>query len=490
MGTQKSLRIAVIGAGASGMITVVKLREIGQHNIQVFERGEDIGGTWRDQVYPGVACDVPSHLYRFSFAPNPDWSSVCASGSEIHSYLKKVSEDYHIRKNVTFGVDVLDAKWSEQAWHLKTSAGDFGPFDVVITAMGILRLPIFPDIEGRSSFAGISLHSSNWEPDLDVTGKRIGVIGTGSTATQIVPALLAEAKAVTQFQRTPQWIMPLPNEAIPEDERARYRESPEKMQAIYEKLGDDFNNKFAAAVVGANDRFYARMERLCRENLEESIKDPVLREKLRPDYKVGCKRLIMSDRYYDAIQRSNAHLVTEGIDRIEELGVRTNDGVLHEFDILVYATGITAHTPFEPMTVTGTDGKTIDEAWQQGAKAYLGVAIPDFPNFFTIGGPNSPIGNFSFLMTAERQVSYIMKMVEKLAQGEVKSISPSQAATDRFNKAIQEKMSDTIWVTGCVSWYQDKHGNIASWPWSYQEFERMLDTPDFEDFEMYGKALV
>lgn len=483
MAEKRKLKIAVIGAGSSGLMAVVKLREIGQTDIQVFERASDLGGTWRDQVYPGVACDVPSHLYRFSFAPNAEWSTNCAAGSEILSYLRRVSEEHDITRDIKFDCEVDEARWTDRGWQLKTSQGQFGPFDAIITAMGILRNPILPEIEGRGSFAGAEMHSANWEPNLDITGKRVGVIGSGSTATQLVPAVVSKAKDVLQFQRTAQWIMPLPNDPIPEETKQLYRENAQKLQALYEKLGDDFNNKFAAAVVGANPRVYAYMERICKENLER-VKDPDLREKLRPDYEVGCKRLVMSDRYYEAIQEPNAHLITEGIERIEPKGVRTRDGTLHELDILVYATGINAHTPFAPMKLIGQGGQTIEEAWKDGAKAYLAVAIPDFPNFFTIGGPNSPIGNFSFLMTAERQASYIVQLVDALADGTAAKLAPSHSATDAFNQAIRDKMGDTVWSTGCASWYKDEHGNISSWPWSYAEFERMLARPDFDDFKI------
>lgn len=486
--TRRKLKIAVIGAGASGIMTVVKLREIGQNDVRVFERASDIGGTWRDQRYPGVACDVPSHLYRFSFAPNPDWSQVCASGTEIHAYLRGVYEKYKIAANVTFNAEVQEARWDGEAWRLETAAGRFGPFDVVITAMGILRTPLFPQIEGREGFAGKSMHSAQWDTTLDLAGKRVGVIGTGSTATQIIPAIVDRVKEVVQFQRTPQWIMPLPNDPIPEDQKRIFRTDPDAMRRHYEKLADDFNNKFAAAVVGANPRVYERMVQLCEENLENSVADPALREKLRPDYKVGCKRLVMSDGYYAAIQKPNARLVTEKISRIEPQGVRTADGELHEVDVLVYATGISAHTPFAPMKLVGSNGLSIDEAWKDGAKAYLAIGIPEFPNFFTIGGPNSPIGNFSFLMTAESQCSLIVQLVDTLASGAATALAPSRRATEAFNQAVRDKIGDTVWSTGCSNWYQDKHGNISSWPWTYGEFEAAMSRPKLEDFDMHERV--
>jgi cation diffusion facilitator CzcD-associated flavoprotein CzcO len=298
----KKLKIAVIGAGAAGIMAVIKLREIGQTDVRVFEAAADIGGTWRDNRYPGIACDVPSHLYRYSFAPNADWSRVCASGSEILDYIRRVYNDFDIQRHVTFNAEVKTATYGKGTWTLETTAGTHGPFDVVITAMGILRQPALPDIEGLDSFEGVKFHTLHWRDDVPLEGRRVGIIGTGSTATQIITAIVARTGKLSVFQRTAQWIMPLPNTPIPEEDKERFRQDPVLMQKRYDDLADDFNNKWAAAIVGQAPRVYAHIERACLDNLEQSVKDPVLREKLRPNYKVGCKRLVMSDGFYDAIR--------------------------------------------------------------------------------------------------------------------------------------------------------------------------------------------
>lgn len=484
----RKLRIAVIGGGASGIMAAIKLREIGQTDIQVFERAAEIGGTWRDNRYPGIACDVPSHLYRYSFAPNPDWTRVCASGSEILEYLRRVYDDFDIQRHMVFNAEVEAATYDKGTWTLETTVGIRGPFDVVITAMGILRHPTMPDIEGLDSFEGIGFHTAHWREDVDLAGKRVGIIGTGSTATQIISTIVARTGRLSVFQRTPQWIMPLPNTPIPEEEKERVRRDPVLMQKRYDDLADDFNNKWAAAIVGQLPRVYAHIERTCQVNLEESVRDPVLREKLRPDYKVGCKRLIMSDSFYEAIQHPNADLMTESIMRIEPKGVRTADGRLHELDVLILATGYNAHATFEPMRITGRGGLTIEEAWKDASEAYLAVAIPGFPNFFMIGGPNSPIGNFSFLMTAERQCGYAIRMIQHMLVAGVKAVAPKPEATREFNEAIRKQMGSTIWSTGCRSWYMDKNGNIASWPWTFQHFEDMMGMPELEHYEQYDGA--
>ena len=484
----RKLKIAVIGAGASGIMAVIKLREIGQTDVQVFEQGADIGGTWRDNRYPGVACDVPSHLYRFSFAPNPDWTRVCASGSEILDYVRRVYDDFDIQRHVTFNAEVKSATYDKGTWMLDTTVGLHGPFDVVITAMGILRKPAYPDIAGLDSFAGTQFHTLHWPQNVSLEGKRVGIIGTGSTATQVISAIVAKTSKLSVFQRTAQWIMPLPNTPIPDEEKAEFRRDPVLMQKRYDDLADNFNNKWAAAIVGQLPRVYAHIERTCQENLENSVKDPVLREKLRPDYKVGCKRLVMSDSFYDAIQHPNADLVTDGIERIEPQGVRTVDGKLHELDVLILATGFDAHATFAPMQIIGRDGLSMDEAWKDGAQAYLAVTVPGFPNFFMIGGPNSPIGNFSFLMTAERQCGYAIRMIQHLVVSGVQAVAPTPQATREFNEAVRKQMGTTIWSTGCKSWYMDKNGNIASWPWTFQHFENMMGMPEIGHYEQFTAA--
>lgn len=488
MNNNRKLKIAVIGGGASGIMAVIKLSEIGQTDVQVFERASEIGGTWRDNRYPGIACDVPSHLYRFSFAPNPDWTHVCASGSEILDYLRRVYEDFNIQRHVVFNAEVKTASYHDSQWTLETTVGTHGPFDVIITAMGILRKPAVPDIPGLASFAGTKFHTLHWPEGLQLEGKRIGIIGTGSTATQIVSAIVSKASKLSVFQRTAQWIMPLPNTPVSEEDKERFRRDPVLMQKRYEDLADDFNNKWAAAIVGQAPRVYAHIERTCCEYLEQSVPDPVLREKLRPDYKVGCKRLVMSDSFYKAIQQPNAELVTDHITAIEPNGVRTDDGRLHELDVLILATGFDAHATFEPMKVIGRNGLALDEAWKDGAQAYLAVAIPEFPNFFMIGGPNSPIGNFSFLMTAERQCGYAIRMIQHMVVNGVKALAPTADATREFNDAVRKQMGSTIWSSGCRSWYMDKNGNIASWPWTFQHFEDMMGMPDFDHYEQFVEA--
>ncbi|UPJ48322.1 NAD(P)/FAD-dependent oxidoreductase [Bradyrhizobium sp. 200] len=479
----RKLRVGIIGAGASGIAAAIKMRKVGVDDIVLFEKARDLGGTWRDNSYPGLQCDVPSHLYRFSFAPNPDWSHFFSPGPEIHAYLKTVARVHDVIPLIRYGQEVTRLRYVSGRWQIETSEGDQGEFDVVITATGILHHPVYPDIVGLKDFKSVAFHSSRWDHSVSLNGKRMGIIGTGSTAVQILPAIVDEVTKVSLFQRTAQWILPQPNTPISEEERSKFRAEPQLLQAQYDGVAHVINNVYGNALVGENADFYEQVAQRCRDNLA-TVRDPDLRARLTPDYKAGCKRLIVSDLFYPAIQRDNAELVTTAIDRIEAGGIRTSDGVLHELDVLVFATGFNPHQLFRPMQVIGRDGRSLNEIWADGNEAYRGVSVPGFPNFFMLGGPNSPIGNFSFIMTAERQLDYVLQLISKLQSGEAREISAKPAPTAAYNASVKEKMAGSIWASGCQSWYIDKNGNVASYPWSYEVFERDMRAPALEDFEI------
>jgi len=482
-GTRLGLRIAVIGAGAGGIATAIRLRERGVSDVVIFEKAGEPGGTWRDNTYPGITCDVPSHLYRFSFAPNPDWSHKYSPGPEIQAYMRKVAADYGVEARIRFNSEVLSAAWRDGAWEIVTNQGPQGRFDAVITAVGILHHPALPDIEGLGDFAGAAFHTARWDHSIPLEGKRIGVIGTGSTAIQVVPAIVDRAAKVSLFQRTPQWILPEPNLPIAEEKRAAYRADPALLADQYDHLAQAFNGAFCAAVAGEAPDVYARMAQACLDNLN-TVADPELRARLTPDYRMGCKRLIVSSLFYPAIQRPDAELVTDGISRIEAGGVWTVDGRLHELDILVLATGFDAHHPFGDMRITGRSGRPLSEAWAKGNVTYRGVTVPDLPNWFMLGGPNSPLGNFSFLMTAERQLDYVLQLVGLLLAGRAREITPREEPTQAWTQALKDKLAGSIWASGCRSWYFDAHGNVATYPWSYETFEAEMKAPVLEDYAL------
>jgi cyclohexanone monooxygenase len=395
-----------------------------------------------------------------------------------------VAERHDVERQIRYDSEVVAAEFVDGRWSVETTQGPQGAFDVVVTATGVLHHPVYPDIPGLADFAGAAFHSSRWDRTVDLAGKRVGVIGTGSTATQITAAIVDQVGHFSLFQRTAQWIMPAPNPHYTDDERAEFHANPDLLEREYARLNREQGVNFADAVIGENLEGYAKIEHLCIKNLAASVRDPDLRRKLTPDYRVGCKRLIISEFFYDAIQRPNAELVTETITGVEAAGVRTADGRLHELDVLVLATGFNTHQFFRPMTVRGAGGVTLEDAWAERNLGYMCVTTPGFPNWFMIGGPNSPIGNFSWLVTAENQLGYAMKLMDRLRAGNARQIAPKIEATRAFNDALAAKMGDTIWASGCRSWYLDAQGRVASWPWTYDTFLKDMSEPILEHFEV------
>ena len=478
-----AIRIVVIGAGMSGILTGIRLLQAGITDFVIYEKAGRVGGTWRENTYPGLSCDVPSHHYVYSFEPNPEWSRMFAPGAEIHAYFERAAEKYGVLPHIRFGCEVTAATYADGRWHVACADGTRDVADVVIAATGVLHHPVYPRIEGLDDFAGASFHSARWDHGVALRGQRVGIIGTGSTAIQIVPAIVDEVARLSLFQRTAQWILPYPNPWFSEEEKATFRRDPEQLTELYKNWEGQFNHTFARAVIG-DQRQMERIERRCRMNLQENVKDGELRRRLTPDYKVACKRLIMSDTFYPAIQRPNAELVTAGIDSVEAHGVRTRDGRLHELDVLVLATGFDGHRFMRDVHITGRDGVTLSSVWADALEAYRCLAVPGFPNFFALIGPNSPIGNFSLILIAELQLAYILKLVDKVRRRECRALVPTEAATAAFNASIREAMKSTVWVSGCRSWYLDKNGNPITWPWSFERFEADMREPVLDDYEM------
>lgn len=474
---------AVVGAGMAGVLAVIRLRQAGYGDVTVFEKADRVGGTWRENTYPGLSCDVPSHLYSYSFAPNPDWSHVYAPGPEIQAYLEEVAERYDVAGAVRFGDEVVSCEWVDGRWLLTTASGYRHRADVVIAATGVLHHPKYPDIEGLSSFAGASFHSARWDHSVDLDGARVGIVGTGSTAVQIVTAIVERTARLHLFQRTAQWIMPLPNPAYSDEELAAFRADPESLTALYAGLSDLFDG-FSDAVVDVDSPNLTMIEEACRANLEDNVTDPVLRERLRPAYRAACKRLIVSAGFYDAIQHPHAELVTEAIAAVEPAGVRTADGRRHELDVLVLATGFKVDAFVRPMGVVGPGGRRLDDAWARRPEAYLSISVPGFPNFFMLNGPNGPVGNFSLIQVAELQMGYILQLAERIRRRDCRQVAATPEALARFEQARLEASRTTVWATGCRSWYLDDRGVPAVWPWHFSRFRQEMRTPAWEDYEL------
>ncbi len=476
------MNFAIIGAGMAGILSAIKLAEAGFTDFTIYEKSDRFGGTWRENTYPGLACDVPSHLYSYSFAPNPEWSHQFSPGPEICAYFERVAREHGLKDRVRFGDEVVRCEHAGGRWKVETASGHHDDVDVVIAATGVLHHPRYPDIEGLDTFAGAMFHSSRWDHDVSLEGARVGVIGTGSTAVQIVGAIVDQVGHLDLFQRTPQWVLPQVNPEITEEEKAAFRDDPSKLTELHASLSQAFG-VFANAVVDADSDEAEWIQTACLDNLESSVSDPELRERLRPEYRAACKRLIISPNFYEAMQAPNAELVTEAIEAVVPEGVRTKDGVLHELDVLVLATGYYADAFMRPMSVIGRDGRTLADAWAERPSAYLSISIPGFPNFFMLNGPNGPVGNFSLIEVAELQFGYIMGLIEQLQSGDHHEISATEAALEEFEAARVEASKKTIWVTGCQSWYLDDRGIPAVWPWTFDHFRAEMRAPDPEAFE-------
>ncbi|MBW2387551.1 MAG: NAD(P)/FAD-dependent oxidoreductase [Deltaproteobacteria bacterium] len=484
MKKKESLRVIVVGAGMSGILCGIRLQQEGIGSVTIYEKGERAGGTWRENTYPGLSCDIPSHVYSYSFERNPDWSHHFAPGPEILDYLERTAEKYGVTPLVRFGEEVTRCEYDGETWHVETRSGISDEADIVLMASGVLHHLNFPEIDGFEDFSGEIFHSARWNHDFDLRGKRVGIIGTGSTAVQIVGAIVDQVDHLALFQRTAQWVMPQENPEYSQEEKQDFREHPEEMGRLYDELSDLFGRIFANAVIDADSEELKVIEAKCLANLEDNVRDPDLRRRLTPDYRATCKRLVISGEFYDAIQKPNAELVDAGIDRIEERGIRTKDDKLIELDCIVFATGFNAHQFMRPMKVTGRDGKMLDEVWKRTTPAYRSVSLPGFPNFFMLIGPNSPVGNFSLIEVAELQFNYIMQLIDHAIETDCREIEASQAATDTFNSRLLEATKGTIWVTGCRSWYLNADGIPAAWPWTLQRFREEMQKPNFADFEL------
>ncbi len=482
---RQDLRVVIIGAGMAGVLSAIKLREAGYDNFVIYEKADSIGGTWRANTYPGLACDVPSHSYTYSFEPNPDWSSVFAVGPEIRNYFEDVAKKYEVMDRVRFGEEVTACEFIDGRWQIRTSSGREDQADFVIAATGVLHHPNKPHLPGLETFEGASFHSSEWDHSVPLDGKRVGVIGTGSTAIQITTALVDRVARYKLFQRTAQWVFKMENAVYAAAERAAFANDPEKIYALREEQ-KEFFELFSAAVIDADSLQMKEIEAACLANLEDTVKDPELREKLRPNYRAACKRLILSPNFYEAIQHPNAEVVVSGIETIEPKGIRTQDGELHELDVVVRATGFRADRFIRPTTVLGRGGVDLDDVWAEHPVAYLSISVPEFPNFFMLNGPNGPVGNFSLIGIAERQLGYVMQLMDKIRKGECREISASRSATADYEESRTQAAKKSIWATGCNSWYLDKNGVPASWPWTQAHFNEEMAAPKLAAYEAVG----
>ncbi len=478
--SKRSPTVCVVGAGMSGLLMGIRLKEAGIESFRIYEKAASLGGTWRENTYPGLTCDVPSFFYSFSFEPNLDWSRRFSPGPEILAYFERVAKKYDLFPHITFNEKISGARYEGGRWSIETASGEKTTADIVVTACGALHQWKVPQIDGLEKFEGAMFHSAEWDHDVELAGKRIGVVGNGSSGVQMMAPLSEVASRLTLFQRTAQWIMPIGNKEYSAAERRRTRRFPFLAWFARKYFQRTFET-FSAAVVQEGARRRAVADR-CRKYLA-SVEDPELRRKLTPSYEPMCKRLVISRDFYPTLRKEHVDLVTEGIDHVEARGVVTKDGKLHELDVLVLATGFDTHA-WGIDHVVGAEGLSLKQAWAQGTRAYRSVAMPGFPNFFMLVGPNSPIGNVSLIDVSEVQADYIMQCIRLIQKSKVAALAPTAQATNAFHESLLEAMKSTVWVTGCNSWYLDKDGVPNTWPWSAARFHKNMRRPNLAEFEL------
>jgi len=471
--------VAIIGSGMSGLCMAIKLQQAGFDDFAIYEKADSLGGTWRENTYPGLSCDVPSHYYSYSFDLNPGWTHRFSTGSEIRQYFEDVADKYELRPRIKFNSEVSECRWADGHWEIDFADGSSRKADVVVSATGVLHRPRYPDIEGIDSFEGACFHSARWDHDVELEGKRIGIIGAGSTSAQIVTELVSSVETISIFQRTPQWIAPTPDKEYSDWFKAALRWVPGLNRLVHHMLRHFFEYVAASAVIRPGWQ-RKRIADSCRDNLA-TVRDPELRAKLTPDYEPMCKRLIMSEGFYEAVQSTNCSVVTEDIERVEPGGVRTADGVLHKLDVLVLATGFDPLAFMRPMTMVGENGLTLEKAWSEAVTAYRTIALAGFPNFFMLIGPNGPVGNFSLISIAETQADYIVKCLRLLQSGRLEKISPSLEVTDHLEEERVAALGTSVWSTGCKSWYLDSRGIPSLWPFSAKRFRDDLKEPQVSE---------
>lgn len=479
-------QIAIIGSGFGGLGAAIQLKKAGFNDIVIFERANDVGGTWRDNTYPGCACDVQSHLYSFSFAPNPDWSRMYSPQAEIWAYLQKCAKDYNVIPHINFSHDVKSVIWdnAKNHWYIKTSKGNYTA-TLLISAVGVLCEPSLPEIKGINTFQGKVFHSARWDHQYDLANRNVAVIGTGASAIQFVPQIQAKVGKLSLFQRTPPWIIPRIDRKITNFEHKLFRTLPFTQHLV----------RTAIYLMRESYVMYFRHPQIMRFNqnialrhLEKSISDLKLRAKLTPDYLVGCKRILISNDYYPSLCKPNVEVITEAINEIRPKSIVTKDGLEREIDTIILGTGFhVVDLPFAKL-VTGKEGRTLDEIWNGSPKAYLGTTINGFPNLFLLLGPNTGLGHTSVVYMIESQITHIVKALEYMRKHHITALEPQQEAQNRFIKEIENKMQGTVWTSGgCASWYLDASGhNTTLWPTFTWLFKNRLAKFNPSEYMMIG----
>ncbi len=479
-GVAQHAKVVIVGGGFSGLAMAIRLKEHGIDDFVVLERADEVGGTWQANTYPGCMCDVPSHLYSLSFAPNPGWSHTYSPQPEIRDYLRRTADRFGIRRHLRTGIAVTAATWlaGDGRWEIDTSDGPLTA-TILVSAMGPLTEPLVPDLPGLERFEGKTMHSARWDHDYDLTGKRVASIGTGASAIQYVPAIRPDVERLYVFQRTPPWVIPHSDRPITDAERVLYRRVPLAQRAV---RGVVYAGRELLVLGFAKQpRLMKLLERLARSHMQKQVSDPALRGKVTPDYALGCKRMVPSNRWYPALGQPNVELVTAGIREIRERSIVDADGVEREIDAIILGTGFhVTDTPYAQQ-LRGREGRLMSDVWQGSPRAYLGTSVPGFPNHFLLLGPNTGLGHSSMPYMIESQVEHVLRALQAMDARGAATIEVRAEATAAFNAKVDEKMRGTVWDTGgCTSFYLDATGrNATLWPdWTWR-FRRLA--ADFDE---------
>ncbi len=457
--------VAIIGAGFGGIGMAIRLKLAGVDDFVVLEQASEVGGTWRDNTYPGCACDIPSHLYSFSFAPRSDWSRRYPSQEEIQQYLLDCVRRFELQRHFRFDTTVQEAGFeaAQACWQIRTTDGATLAARILVSATGALSRPHIPTLPGQDSFIGPTFHSARWNHAVPLTGKRVAVVGTGASAVQFVPQIAPQVAELHLFQRTPAWILSKHDPEYSESRRWALRHLPLARRAL--RVWLYWQHELRALGFVVSPRLLAGAERFARTHAKRQLGDAPVREKLTPDYRIGCKRILLSNDFYPTLTRDNVELVDTPIARIDPNGIITTDGRHRPIDVLIYATGFHATDPLGPLAVSGRDGVRLADAWCDGAQAWLGVAVAGFPNLFLLGGPNTGLGHNSIIFMLEAQIGHVMRCLRRMQQAQAATIEVREPTQARFVSALRRRMRRTVWLSGCRSWYLDGSGhNTTLWP--------------------------
>ncbi|MBN7797238.1 flavin-containing monooxygenase [Parahaliea mediterranea] len=486
--SDKPLSVAIIGAGMSGLCMGIRLRERGIDDFVILEKSAGVGGTWYDNTYPGACCDVPSVLYSYSFEPNPWWSRKFSPHDEIRAYFEHCADKYGLRPRLRLNTAVAEAAFDEARglWVIQLEGGGTLEARALVSGLGQLNLPHIPDFPGRETFGGTAFHSARWNHELDLRGKRVAIIGTAASALQFIPPVAEQAEQLYVYQRSANYVIERNDRAYGAAEQRRFARYP-WLQKLH-RLGTFLRGEsIFLGVLRARGWLRKLFERGCRKYLESQISDPDLRAKLTPDYPAGCKRLLVSDNFFQAFTRDNVELVTSPITGIDTGGVQSADGREREVDVIIYGTGFRTSDMLSGVTFRGVGGADLRDAWRDGAEAYRGVCVSGFPNFFMLYGPNTNLGSNSIIFMVERQVNYCVSCIEKLLSHDLSSLEVNRQVMRDYNIDMQQKLAGTVWVASCESWYKNAAGKVVNnWPRSTLAYWWHMRSPDFADFDMRG----